>query len=467
MKDENDDSSNQSVLNAGLLMIPRRAPGVSLLRPVVGVNQHKRAGSTGTTGDESYTTDEEDEIDEPDITIRDHVTRKLFHDPSDFGSFSDIATITDKVRHLSVMHRNSSDSSVYSERGGPEDFDGGISSCCDTKDNDSDSKSGASSREGWAAGSKEEAFVRLQDELRLANRELKVRDQELTRLSRMRQDVESELEDLTASLFQEAHNMVREANEKQASAEKALKESQMKVDVLTAEVAALKTLVLTSTPSSPNPHLHPQIGNSKDDAAGVALFTKKHRRSPSHFNLKYGRESSPPDSPVKEVVHFSCEVESKEGLEVDPVFHKAFLLWRKNPVLEKSDPFIQQLYREDINLCLCFSNIDLSEKVSHAVESGTILVEAISDKTKAMFPKKCALLDVSRLCFYRMNIGEPNDWYSISQICRNRIIAVCDFLNYLKYIQRGLVKSSAHDIYWEIVRLRRNMALARLGLTFS
>lgn len=53
--------------------------------------------------------------------------------------------------------------------------------------------------------------------------------------------------------------MVRDANEKQAAAEKSLKESQMKVDVLTAEVAALKTLVLTSTPSRPNPHLHPQI----------------------------------------------------------------------------------------------------------------------------------------------------------------------------------------------------------------
>lgn len=60
--------------------------------------------------------------------------------------------------------------------------------------------------------------------------------------------------------------MVREANEKQAAAEKALKESQMKVEVLTAEVAALKTLVLTSTPSSPNPHLHPQIGGSKEEA---------------------------------------------------------------------------------------------------------------------------------------------------------------------------------------------------------
>jgi Rab-3A-interacting protein len=56
--------------------------------------------------------------------------------------------------------------------------------------------------------------------------------------------------------------MVREANVAQAQAEKALKESQMKVEVLQAEVAALKTLVITSTPSRPNPHLHPQLQQS-------------------------------------------------------------------------------------------------------------------------------------------------------------------------------------------------------------
>lgn len=53
-------------------------------------------------------------------------------------------------------------------------------------------------------------------------------------------------------LIQEAHNMVKEANLRQAAATRALKESSMKVDVLSAEVAALKTLVLTSTPSHPN-----------------------------------------------------------------------------------------------------------------------------------------------------------------------------------------------------------------------
>lgn len=469
------EQAKKGSINEGLLMVPKTAG--SLLQ--INVNKHRRAGSTGTTGDESYTTDEEDnvDIDEPDITIKDHMTRNLYnnHDPGAFGSFSDIATITDKVRHSNVMHRNSSDSSVYSDLGlekCPDELTAyDEMSPYEMKDNDSDVKSGASSGDqnewsGSAVEVREQAFLRLQNELKEANKEIKLRDQELARLSRIRQDVEAELEDLTASLFQEAHNMVREANEKQAAAEKALKESQMKVDVLTAEVAALKTLVLTSTPSSPNPHLHPQINGAKDEA-GVALFTRKHRRSPSHFNLKYGRENSPPESPVKEVVHITCEVESKEGLEVDPVFHKEFLAWRQNPVSEKTDPFVQRIYNEDINLCLCFNNKELSSKVVSAVESGTILIEAVGDKTKAMFPKKCALLEVPRLCFYRMNIGETDTWYSISQLCRNRIIAVCDFLNYLNYVERGLVKSSAHDVYWEIVRLRKNISLARLGLSLA
>jgi Rab-3A-interacting protein len=38
-------------------------------------------------------------------------------------------------------------------------------------------------------------------------------------------------------------------------------------------------------------------------------------------------------------------------------------------------------------------------------------------------------------------------------------------LTYLRYIQLGLVKSSVDDIYWEMIRLRKRMTLARLGLS--
>ncbi|KAJ8953074.1 hypothetical protein NQ318_013416 [Aromia moschata] len=200
---ERSGSKKKGSINEGLLMVPKTAGCLT---------GHRRAGSTGTTGDESYTTDEEDnvDVDEADVTIRDHVTRRLFdgHQPGAFGSFAEIATITDKVRHLGAVHRNSSDSSVYSDLG--------LEKCADELDeieslkDDSDSKSGASSGGGdhseWSrsmvADVKDQAFLRLKNELKEANKELKLRDQELTRLSRIRQDVEAELEDLTASLFQ-------------------------------------------------------------------------------------------------------------------------------------------------------------------------------------------------------------------------------------------------------------------------
>ena len=46
---------------------------------------------------------------------------------------------------------------------------------------------------------------------------------------------------------------------RQVSAEKVSVEANMKIEGLETEVAALKTLVLTSTPSQPNKHLHPQV----------------------------------------------------------------------------------------------------------------------------------------------------------------------------------------------------------------
>lgn len=51
-------------------------------------------------------------------------------------------------------------------------------------------------------GKKEQAFSRLQDELEKARQELKLKDEEVSRLTRIREDVERELEELTASLFQ-------------------------------------------------------------------------------------------------------------------------------------------------------------------------------------------------------------------------------------------------------------------------
>lgn len=198
--------------------------------------------------------------------------------------------------------------------------------------------------------------------------------------------------------------MVNDANTRQANAERLLAESLMKVEVLAAEVTALKTLLLTSTPSMPNPHLHPQIDQRRTGGTSdESIFTKKHKRSPSHFNLKYGRECSPPESPTKEhkSLGYGGEREATDcdhhrdssgskvtpELEIDPRLNEEFLKWKLKPSIDKKDPFVARIFSEDIDFCLDFPNCELGGKVRQAVLDGTVFIEAISDKTKLLFPK--------------------------------------------------------------------------------
>ncbi|XP_068210804.1 guanine nucleotide exchange factor for Rab-3A-like isoform X1 [Palaemon carinicauda] len=270
--------------------------------------------------------------------------------------------------------------------------------------------------------------------------------------------------------------MVHNANQRAASAERSLREAMMQVEVLSAEVTALKALVITSTPAAPNPHLHPQLITKSVTESGKKIFQRGHRKSPSDFDLKYGRDTTPPSSPLKESRINDAAANSQfhldpECWEVDPVVHKEFIMWKQNPTLDRSDPFMQRIYEEDIDLCLAFPNSTLAHKVQKAIEDNAVFIEEVNPRQKSSCPKvdpdetrKCVLLDVPRFCKYRFRLGESDDnWYYISQLARNRIIAICDFLNYLRYIKLGLVKSSIHDVYWEIVKLRRQMALARLG----
>lgn len=139
--------------------------------------------------------------------------------------------------------------------------------------------------------------------------------------------------------------MVHEANVKQAAAEKQLKEAQGKVgglmmepkgsretillpsrcsckcdpstpvqiDVLQAEVTALKALVLTSTPSSPNRQLHPQL-QSPGTRGAYKLGHSRNKSTSSALPSSLGKPE-PPSVPVQPAAKEEREVEP----EVKPV----------------------------------------------------------------------------------------------------------------------------------------------------
>ncbi|NXK42375.1 R3GEF factor, partial [Piprites chloris] len=297
----------------------------------------------------------------------------------------------------------------------------------------------------------------LKDELHKAQKELKLKDKECERLSKVREQLEQELEELTASLFEEAHKMVREANTKQAAAEKQLREARGKIDMLQAEVTALKTLVITSTPSSPNRELHPQL-----QSPSKAGFRKGHGRNKSTSSAMVSAASQ----------NVAPEPVSRECREVDSILFAEFQAWKESPTLDKSCSFLDRIYQEDIRPCLDFTKQELSELVRVAVEQNTLTIEPVASQTFPVVkvaaeecggPKKCALSGLPRTCKHRIMLGDSGNYYYISPSCRARITAVCNFFTYIRYIQQGLVRQDVELMYWEVMRLRREMSLAKLG----
>ncbi|XP_026220341.1 guanine nucleotide exchange factor for Rab-3A isoform X2 [Anabas testudineus] len=304
----------------------------------------------------------------------------------------------------------------------------------------------------------------LREQLDAAKRELKLKDKECERLSQVRNQLEQELEELTASLFEEAHKMVREANVKQAAAEKQLKEAQGKIDVLQAEVTALKTLVLTSTPSSPNRQLHPQLQSSGTRGA--------YKHIGGHIRNKSTGGTFPPSSAKPEPSPVSIQPVVKEDREMDSVLYAEFLMWKEHPTLDRSSAFLSRIYREDIGPCLSFTRSELSQLVQSAVENNSLTIEPVAMSALPMVkasaiecggPKKCALSGMSRLCRHRIKLGDKESYYYISPSSRARITAVCNFFTYIRYIQQGLVRHDAEQMFWEVMRLRREMTVAKLG----
>ncbi|XP_075967650.1 rab-3A-interacting protein isoform X3 [Anarhichas minor] len=272
------------------------------------------------------------------------------------------------------------------------------------------------------------------------------------------------LKEELAKAQREAHKMVREANVKQANAEKQLKEALGKIDVLQAEVQALKTLVLSS-PTSP-------LGELPSSGGGVKTpFRKGHSRNKSTSSAMLGTQPDP--SATQPIV--------RECREVDSQLFSDFKAWKEEPTLDRGCCFLERVYREDIYPCLTFNKCELGSAILEAVEQNTLSVEPVGfqplpvvkasavecggpNGRKDELVTKCALSGQTKTCKHRIKFGDSSNYYYVSPYCRYKITAVCNFFTYIRYIYQGLVKQQdAEQMFWEVMQLRREMSFAKLG----
>lgn len=315
----------------------------------------------------------------------------------------------------------------------------------------------------------------LKSKLLIYERELSKKNEIIKNLCSIRLRVESELEDLTASLFEEANKMVEGANVQRNRIEKELLEANSKNEMLTAEVQGLKLMVITSTPSKPNVHLHPHLKKSKIKSNN-SKFTSSNElkikfKSPSNYELSQNKEMIPSlsssDRKTKASQDSDIPVSPQDSNdpigEIDLLYFDEFKEWLKHPTLEPMDSdFMKRIYDEEIYPVFNFKNKKLTASILRSIENQTLTVEALNSD-RIPFPKKCAILEVPKICHYRMRTNNNDQWHHISLLVRNRIASVCDLFCYLRYIQKGLVKSQSKDIYWDIMKRRRNIALSKLG----
>lgn len=64
--------------------------------------------------------------------------------------------------------------------------------------------------------------------------------------------------------------------------------------------------------------------------------------------------------------------------------------------------------------------------------------------------------------YYRFRLKETEDWLFIDQNCRDRLVAVCDFYNFINNIRMGFYKQRPiHGLYLESIKLRLNIFYSR------
>lgn len=322
-------------------------------------------------------------------------------------------------------------------------------------------------------------FQALQNDMELLNDKYVDEIERVAEIQHSKDMVESELEDLSRRLFEEANGMV--ANEKR--------------EKYNLEVA--------------QKHLENQLQETRDRLGAEQMQLKELRKRMEDMMEVEKTVMEVPKTPdhIKDITSLLAErmnLLEQKNAHIDTLMLDEFQEFVKTGTavsLKKihTIPFMKNCQEEDVEACLRFGpNSRLSaRKMNEAIVLNTCFIEEspqgfaeeqakraigelplkISGAKSMMWERfssnnqttvfsgcqACGRNDGTALP-YRFRISYFDDWACIDRFCRDRLVAVCEFYVLIRNIRQGLYNNrSIPDLYHEAMRLRLQMFYARMG----
>ncbi|ORY00506.1 hypothetical protein K493DRAFT_298864 [Basidiobolus meristosporus CBS 931.73] len=317
--------------------------------------------------------------------------------------------------------------------------------------------------------------------------------------------IETELEELSARLFEEANSMVAtekklrlEAERKYAILERQLTEVQ---DLATSQKDELDDLKsrLEQTADEKDKESAERIRMEKErDELEMALMDGSVSGSPrSSYRLSRSGSNRLSLSSVPSDSAYGSSYSDYEygNNELELTFHlsdfrfeefKEFLDTPKNAKNMYISKFIKRTITEDIEPAMRFESSNVrgwfqQRKLTNATQSGTLIIETVNSGSPVSSPvstpcKKqsipVASSDTCNLCLQHINTpimyriryddfdNEPKD---ICAFCRERLFSVCEFYTFVRLVHSGIIKGTPQRLYLEANRLRLKIFLGRIG----
>ncbi|KAJ1738727.1 hypothetical protein LPJ68_005312 [Coemansia sp. RSA 1086] len=343
-------------------------------------------------------------------------------------------------------------------------------------------------------------------------------------IAHSRELVEAELEDLTQKLFTEANTMVAAEKKARAEAEKTAghlrnviadletrlssetmqsHELKDRIEKMSAEYddLLLKRTMASSRRGSIGSHLSDMVGGdntslrregSLASGGGVSVVHGDGFRMASHAAVLMAGMKAYPSSPG-----------AQAPIRLDDQLLTEFREFAIQTQSQRQTNYMNMSYMKsvvsaDVEPCLRFGPHPRisSRNVLDAIALNRIHIEEMTPQIAAEMrrlqqtserpnPNRHAMLwerlsgsvaynpngcqacgRECQQCTYRFRMSNRADseWIQVDTMCRDRLVAVCEFYGFVRYLRQGIFASrSIMELYMETIRLRLSMFYARIG----